>query len=121
MCWRGDAARLGRIPRLPIAPAPAPVVPVPEPGSSSKKKSSDGLDAGAMAGIIVAVVVVLLIIAALFYFKSRESEATARKDSWDMSQDFTDEQNLPASDQISEQPAGDQPQALQKITQAAEL
>ena len=74
-----------------------------------------------MAGIIVAVVVVLLIIAALFYFKSRESEATARKDSWDMSQDFTDEQNLPASDQISEQPAGDQPQALQKITQAAEL
>ncbi|KAH8062599.1 hypothetical protein JL722_3521 [Aureococcus anophagefferens] len=35
--------------------------------------------------------------------------------------DFTDEQNLPASDQISEQPAGDQPQALQKITQAAEL
>ena len=103
------------------APAPAPVVPVPEPGSSSKKKSSDGLDAGAMAGIIVAVVVVLLIIAALFYFKSRESEATARKDSWDMSQDFTDEQNLPASDQISEQPAGDQPQALQKITQAAEL
>ncbi|KAK7248851.1 hypothetical protein SO694_00042118 [Aureococcus anophagefferens] len=67
------------------------------------------------------VVVVLLIIAALVYFKSRESEATARKDSWDMSQDFTDEQNLPASDQISEQPGGDQPQALQKITQAAEL
>ncbi|KAH8076436.1 hypothetical protein JL721_437 [Aureococcus anophagefferens] len=91
-------------------------------GSSSKKKSSDDdLDSGAMAGIIVAVVVVLLIIAALVYFKSRESEATARKDSWDMSQDFTDEQNLPASDQISEQPAGDQPQALQKITQAAEL
>merc|ERR1719271_853515 len=59
------------------APAPAPVVPVPEPGSSSKMKSSDGLD----AGVMVAVVVVLLIIAALVYFKSRESEATARKDS----------------------------------------
>ena len=29
VCWRGDAARLGRIPRLPIAPAPAPVVPSP--------------------------------------------------------------------------------------------
>jgi hypothetical protein len=111
------------------APAPAPgpattttAAPAPDSGSSSKKKSSDdGLDSGAMAGIIVAVVVVLLIIAALVYFKSRESEATARKDSWDMSQDFTDEQNLPASDQIAEQPAGDQPQALQKITQAAEL
>ena len=104
------------------APAPAPVVPVPEPGSSSKKKSSDGLDSGAMAGIIIAIVVVLLLVMGGVYFKQRERKATERKDSWDISTMFTDEQNLPPADQmVAETPAGDQPQALQKITQAAEL
>jgi len=103
------------------APAPAPAPPS-DSGSSSKKKSSDGLDSGAMAGIIIAIVVVLLLVMGGVYFKQRERKATERKDSWDISTMFTDEQNLPPADQmVAETPAGDQPQALQKITQAAEL
>ena len=105
------------------APAPAPLpAPPSDSGSSSKKKSSDGLDSGAMAGIIIAIVVVLLLVMGGVYFKQRERKATERKDSWDISTMFTDEQNLPPADQmVAETPAGDQPQALQKITQAAEL
>jgi len=105
------------------APAPAPAPVTDDSGSSSKKKSSDdGLDSGAMAGIIVAIVVVLLLVMGGVYFKQRERKATERKDSWDISTMFTDEQNLPPADQmVAETPAGDQPQALQKITQAAEL
>ena len=103
--------------------APPPVTDAPDSGSSSKKKSSDdGLDSGAMAGIIIAIVVVLLLVMGGVYFKQRERKATERKDSWDISTMFTDEQNLPPADQmVAETPAGDQPQALQKITQAAEL
>ena len=114
-----------------MAPAPepvtttaaSPVTDAPDSGSSSKKKSSDdGLDSGAMAGIIIAIVVVLLLVMGGVYFKQRERKATERKDSWDISTMFTDEQNLPPADQmVAETPAGDQPQALQKITQAAEL
>ena len=111
------------------APAPAPgpattttAAPPSDSGSSSKKKSDDGLDSGAMAGIIIAIVVVLLLVMGGVYFKQRERKATERKDSWDISTMFTDEQNLPPADQmVAETPAGDQPQALQKITQAAEL
>ena len=73
--------------------------------------------------------------------RQKERKLTERKDSWDISTMFTDEANLPdAEEMIDVEPerggAGaaladgdgalvpldeDQPQALQKITQAAEL
>mmetsp|Transcript_16362 Transcript_16362/g.49253 ORF Transcript_16362/g.49253 Transcript_16362/m.49253 type:complete len:571 (+) Transcript_16362:157-1869(+) len=100
-----------------------------------KKKSDDGLSTGEIVGLVVGLVLACLIcLLCGLYFKQRERSASIRKDSWDISTMFTDEQNLP--DDPNEAPAGtdvaddvvaageteaQQPQALQKITQAAEL
>ena len=87
----------------------------------------------------------LLCFMVMLAYRNKERKLTERKDSWDISTMFTDEANLPdAEEMIDVEPessadaapatliegedAGalvpldeDQPQALQKITQAAEL
>jgi len=101
--------------------------------------------------IAVFLVFLALVLLCLFYvyLRNRERKLTERKDSWDISTMFTDEANLPdAEEMIDVEPEGeppadpeetvagaaliegndqlvamdeDHPQALQKITQAAEL
>eukprot|EP00629_Pelagomonadales_sp_RCC1024_P000571 CAMPEP_0119262642 /NCGR_PEP_ID=MMETSP1329-20130426/2296_1 /TAXON_ID=114041 /ORGANISM="Genus nov. species nov., Strain RCC1024" /LENGTH=540 /DNA_ID=CAMNT_0007262305 /DNA_START=96 /DNA_END=1718 /DNA_ORIENTATION=- len=131
-------------PTVPGAPTPAPTA---RPTSSSKKKKKkQGLSSGELiATIVCCILAVLICLLCCLYFKQRERKATERKDSWDISTMFTDEQNLPAEGDPPAAIEGDpdagvvaladdaddaagaaaavaeEPQALQKITQAAEL
>ena len=116
--------------------------------TSSKKDDDDADAAGGTLLIIIIIVCVLLLLLCfmvLLAYRNKERKLTERKDSWDISTMFTDEANLPdAEEMIDVEPessapdvAGatliegedqalvpldeDQPQALQKITQAAEL
>lgn len=115
--------------------------------STSKKSSEEPTTAsGTFIGVMsaVAVLVLLLCFLLVYAYQTRERKLTERKDSWDISTMFTDEANLPDAEEMidvePESAAGvapaalvegeggaltpldeDQPQALQKITQAAEL
>jgi hypothetical protein len=104
---------------MPNQPSPAPTQDAS--GKKSKKKSQPLKGDGLIILIVFLILAVLLMILAAIYFKQRERKATERKDSWDISTMFTDEQNLPPSGDMTAGAAGDEPQALQKITQAAEL
>jgi len=130
-----------------VSPAPtATMAPTRESVSSKKKKKNQGLSSGELIATIVCCILACLIcLLCCLYFKQRERKATERKDSWDISTMFTDEQNLPAEGDppaaIEADPdagavaladdaddaaaaavaAAEEPQALQKITQAAEL
>jgi len=110
--------------------------PTPKPHSASSKKSKKSGSAVSNTELIIIIVCCvlggLLLVLLGLYFKQRERKATERKDSWDISTMFTDENNLPDSNDMVADPGGasvaasatgkgDQPQALQKITQAAEL
>lgn len=107
---------------LPNQPTSAPTMMDAEPSSSKKSKKKAEVKGDSLIILIVFVILaVLLMILAAIYFKQRERKATERKDSWDISTMFTDEQNLPPSGEMTAGAAGDEPQALQKITQAAEL
>lgn len=117
-------------------------------GVSTSKKSADEptTASGTFIGVMsaVAVLVLLLCFLLVYAYQTRERKLTERKDSWDISTMFTDEANLPDAEEMidvePESAAGvapaalvegeggalvpldeDQPQALQKITQAAEL
>ena len=111
-------------------------------GSSGGGGTPQTASAGFIVLYIVAGVVFCGLIAMLVAWqRQKERKLTERKDSWDISTMFTDEANLPdAEEMIDVEPerggAGaaladgdgalvpldeDQPQALQKITQAAEL
>jgi hypothetical protein len=111
-------------------------------GSSS---SSSGTPQTASAGFIVLYIVAAIVFCGLVgllvaWRRQKERKLTERKDSWDISTMFTDEANLPDAEEMidvePERGAGaalsggdgalvplddDVPQALQKITQAAEL
>ena len=111
-------------------------------GSSGGGGTPQTASAGFIVLYIVAGVVFCGLIAMLVAWqRQKERKLTERKDSWDISTMFTDEANLPdAEEMIDVEPerggAGaaladgdgalvpldeDQPQTLQKITQAAEL
>ena len=93
-----------------------------------------------MLYIVAAIVFCGLVGLLVAWRRQKERKLTERKDSWDISTMFTDEANLPDAEEMigvePERGAGaalsggdgalvplddDVPQALQKITQAAEL
>lgn len=115
---------------------PGPPVPQPTPqptsGKKKKKKSSDAMSTGEIVGLVVGLILACLIcLLCGLYFKQRERSNSIRKESWDMSTMFNDEGNLPpegeeggdvtAADDVDGMAPAEEPQALQKITQAAEL
>ena len=121
---------------------------LPDDNGGSKKKSSNNNQAVIIIVVVVVIVAVLLCCClAYLYHRQQERKLTDRKDSWDISTMFTDEANLPSQAEelvqvedehkddvgpdVSLAPGveegvlvpleDDQPQELQKITQAAEL
>lgn len=130
-----------------LVPTEAPVA----AGRDSKKKKNNNNQSTIIIAVVVALLVLLclLCICGYFYMKSRERKLTERKDSWDISTMFNDEADLPEAEEmidVEPEPGADeadvsgaaliegpppetqlavsedqQPQALQKITQAAEL
>eukprot|EP00631_Chrysoreinhardia_giraudii_P008928 CAMPEP_0197417822 /NCGR_PEP_ID=MMETSP1170-20131217/3751_1 /TAXON_ID=54406 /ORGANISM="Sarcinochrysis sp, Strain CCMP770" /LENGTH=521 /DNA_ID=CAMNT_0042944821 /DNA_START=62 /DNA_END=1627 /DNA_ORIENTATION=+ len=135
-------------PTLSPTTTPAPT-PAARPSSKKSKNNNDAAEL-AIIIVFVIVGFLILVFLGYMYMRNRERKLTERKDSWDISTMFTDEANLPdAEEMIDVEPeaggaggadeadvavvdgAGaqgdlvpldeDQPQALQKITQAAEL
>lgn len=138
-------------PTTTMSPTPeATSAPAVSRGSSKKKNNNNNQATLIIVLVVVAIILCCCCLLGYYFWSQKQRKATERKDSWDISTMFTDEANLPPAEEVVAVEDDDdntdggegavvmtgaggaeegqlvpledeEPQELQKITQAAEL